>query len=94
MKSSPKAPTPLAASSALHAGSASAARQEHTAAAPATTGMTGIGAIILKTPLGLRVIKLRPAGGAFTSGKVGNSVAGSVVNLRQDLSGPRRRYHS
>jgi hypothetical protein len=38
--------------------------------APAATGLIGIGAIILKTPVGLRIIKLRPTGGAFASGKV------------------------
>jgi hypothetical protein len=78
MQSSPKAPKPLAASSALYAGSAVATRQEHASATPAASGMIGIGAIILKTPLGLRVIKLRPTGGAFASGKVGQPAASTA----------------
>ena len=94
MQSSPKAPKPLVASSALHAGSAVAARQEHASATPAASGMIGIGAIILKTPLGLRVIKLRPTGGAFASGKVGKPAAKIVANVTYDLPGSRRRHNS
>jgi hypothetical protein len=45
------------------------------------SGMIGIGAIILKTPLGLRIIKLRPTGGAFASGKVAASPLVAAVDV-------------
>ena len=69
MQSSPQASKPLVPSSAMYAGGVAAATQQ-ISGTPSSTGMIGIGAIILKTPLGLRIIKLRPTGGAFASGKV------------------------
>ena len=68
MPLSPKAPKPLVASSAMHVAAAVVTHPE--TSKPAALGMIGIGAIILKTPMGLRIIKLRPTGGAFASGKV------------------------
>jgi hypothetical protein len=69
VQSAPQSPKPLVPHSAMYNG-ASAVAVHQQPAAPAAAGLIGIGAIILKTPLGLRIIKLRPTGGAFASGKV------------------------
>ncbi len=68
MHSSPKAPKPLVPTSAMYAEAVAAAPTAPMAST--VPAMVGIGAIILKTQLGLRVIKLRPTGGASASGKV------------------------
>ena len=69
LQSAPQAPKPLVPSSTMYNGATALAVHQQPVA-PAATGLIGIGAIILKTPVGLRIIKLRPTGGAFASGKV------------------------